>query len=182
MSESTTQPGEYGVVAEFADENALLSAATQAREAGYTAMDAYSPIPVHGLHELLGGKRTKLPYITLAGGLAGLFGGLGLQIWVSAIEYPLNVGGRPWVSWPSFFPVTFECMILGAALATIGGLFAMCRFPEPYHPIFNTPGFERASNDRYFLCIEAEDPKYDTQAVRQFLERTGAEAVSEVEP
>ncbi len=172
----------YGVAAEYADDAVLLAAVKKAREAGYTVMDAYTPVPVHGLHEALGGKRTKLPLITLAGGVIGTLGGLGLQVWVSAIEYPMNVGGRPWLSWPSFFPVAFECMILGAALATIIGLFAMCKFPLPYHSIFNTPGFERASNDRYFLCVESTDPKFDAKAVRHLLEGTGAEAVSEVEP
>ncbi len=182
MNQAETQNALYGISAEFADDVTLLAAAHKAREAGYTVMDAYSPVPVHGLHEALGGKRTKLPYIALAGALAGLLGGLWLQIWVSAIEYPMNVGGRPLVSWTSFFPVTFECMILGAALATIGGLFAMCKFPQPYHSIFNTPGFERASNDRYFLCIEAQDPKFDKEAVRTLLNDAGAEAVSEVKP
>jgi len=183
MSHTETQSTLYGIAAEYADDGTLMAAAEKAHEAGYTVMDAYTPIPVHGLHEALGRrKRTSLPLITLAGGVIGGLGGLGLQIWVSAIEYPMNVGGRPWLSWPSFFPVTFECMILGAALATIIGLFALCKFPLPYHPIFNTPGFERATNDRFFLCIEAEDPKFDAQTVRQFLESTGAEAVSEVEP
>lgn len=182
MSEAKTNSGLYGIAAQFADDAGLLDAVHKAREAGYTVMDAYSPVPVHGLHEALGRKRTKLPFITLCGALAGLFGGLGLQIWVSAVEYPMNVGGRPWVSWPSFFPVTFECTILGAALATIIGLFALCNFPQPYHSIFNAPGFERATNDRYFLCIEAADPKFDAQAVRALLESAGAETVSEVEP
>lgn len=182
MSQQTTAQTLHGIAAEYRDADAILTAAEKARAAGYTVMDAYTPIPIHGLHEALGGKRTILPFITLGGALAGLFGGLALQIWVSAIEYPLNVGGRPYISWPSFFPVTFECMILGAALATIIGLFAMCKFPEPYHPIFNTPNFDQASNDRFFLCIEATDPKFDAKAVRSLLEGTGAEAVSEVEP
>lgn len=171
------------MAAEYRDDAKLLAAAEKAHAAGYTVMDAYTPFPVHGLHAALGRRRrTRLPLITLAGGAAGVLGGLGLQVWVAAIEYPMNVGGRPWLSWPSFFPVTFECMILGAAVATLIGLFAACGFPEPYHPIFNTPGFERATNDRYFLCIESKDPKFDAQAVRAFLESTGAEAVSEVEP
>ncbi len=170
----------HGIAAEFADDDALLLAARKAREAGYTVMDAYSPIPVHGLHEALGRKRTILPFIALMGALAGLVGGLALQVWVSAIEYPLNVGGRPFLSWPSFFPVAFECMILGSALSTIGALFILCRFPEPYHPIFNTPNFERASNDRFFLCIESSDPQFSKEAVRHFFENTSAENVSEV--
>jgi hypothetical protein len=181
MSETTTTSTLHGLAAEYADDQALLAAAHAARAAGYTLMDGYSPIPVHGLHEALGGKRTILPYITLAGALAGLLGGIGLQVWVSAIEYPLNFGGRPYLSWPSFFPIAFECMILGAGLATVGGLFGLCRFPEPYHPIFNAPNFAAATRDRFFLCIEATDPKFDPAAVRVFLEGTQALNVAEVE-
>jgi hypothetical protein len=179
-AETTTKL--HGVAAEYADADALLAAVKSARQAGYSVMDAYSPIPVHGVYEAMGKKRTLLPWITLAGGLAGLAGGLALQIVASAVDYPLNVGGRPYISWTSFFPVTFECMILGAGLANLMGLFGMCKFPLPYHAIFNTPNFEQASKDRFFFCIEAEDPQFDAAAVRQFLESTGAAAVSEVEP
>jgi hypothetical protein len=172
----------HGVAAEYETGEQLLAAVEIVRKAGYQEMDAYSPIPVHGLYEAMGRKRTLLPFITLAGALGGGFGGLMLQVWVSAIEYPLNVGGRPFLSFVSFFPVTFECTILGAALATLGAMFAMNRFPEPYHPIFNTPGFEAASRDRYFLCIEATDPKFESAAVQQVLKGTAALAVSEVKP
>lgn len=182
MTQTSTTSSIYGIAAEYADDASLLAAARAAREAGYTVMDAYSPVPVHGLHDVLGGKRTKLPLITLLGGLAGLFGGLSLQIWVSVIEYPINVGGRPFLSWGAFFPVTFACTILGASLATLLGMLIMNNFPEPYHPIFNTPNFEAATKDRYFFCIEAADPKFDADSVRAFLQGTGAAAVSEVEP
>ncbi len=172
----------HGIAAEYETAEQLLAAVEAVRKAGYKDMDAYSPIPVHGLYEAMGQKRTFLPLITLAGAFAGGLGGLMLQVWVSAIEYPLNVGGRPLLSFVSFFPVTFECTILGAALATIGAMFAMNRFPEPYHPIFNTPGFEAATHDRYFLCIEATDPKFESTAVQQVLKSTAAIAVSEVKP
>lgn len=182
MSQPTSNNALYGIVAEYADDAALLAAAKAARSEGYTVMDAYSPVPVHGLYEAMGGTRTKLPLVTLLGGLAGLGGGLGLQVWVSAIEYPINVGGRPFLSWAAFFPVTFACTILGAALASLIGMLVMNNFPEPYHPIFNTPNFDAATKDRYFFCIEAADPKFDAESVRAFLKNTGAEAVSEVEP
>lgn len=172
----------YGVAAEYETADQLLAAMEAVRKAGYTAMDAYSPIPVHGLYEAMGRKRTRLPFITLAGALAGGFGGLMLQVWVSVINYPLNVGGRPLASLVSFFPVTFECTILGAALATFGALFALNGLPQPYHAIFNTPGFEAASRDRFFLCIEATDPIFETAAVQQVLKGTSALAVSEVKP
>jgi hypothetical protein len=182
MTENTTTKTLHGIAAEYEDGEQLLAAVKQAREAGYTVMDGYSPVPVHGLHEAFGRKRTILPFITLAGGLGGLLGGLGLQVFGSAIYYPMNVGGRPMLSWPSFFPVSFECMILGAALATITGLFVMCRFPEPYHPIFNAQNFERATHDRFFLCIESGDPAFDAAAVTSLLQNTGALNVSEVAP
>ncbi len=180
MNQAPTQPELFGIAAEYADDTALLEAARQARAAGYTAMEAYSPIPVHGLYEVMGGKRTILPLITLAGGILGLLAGYWLQIWVSAIEYPINVGGRPYITWGAFFPIGFACTILGAGLSTFVAMFAMNNFPEPYHPIFNTPNFEEATRDRYFLCIEATDPKFDRKAVHEFLSGTQAAAVSEV--
>jgi len=180
---STEQPIAtlHGICAEYTSDTSLLAAARSARVAGYTVMDAYSPVPVHGLHETLGGKRTKLPLVTLLGALGGLTGGLGLQIWVSVIAYPINVGGRPLLSWAAFFPVTFACTILGGSLATLLGMLIMNNFPEPYHPIFNTPNFEAASKDRYFLCIEAADPRFEVGAVQTFLAGTNAVAVSEVD-
>ncbi len=181
MSQASSQQALFGIAAEYADDAALLDAARQARQAGYTVLEAYSPVPVHGLYEVLGGKRTKLPMLTLLGGVLGLIGGYALQIWVSAIEYPINVGGRPYISWGAFFPVGFACTILGAGLATFIGMFAMNKFPEPYHPIFNTPNFDQATKDRYFLCIEAADPQFDRNAVRDFLSKTQATTVSEVD-
>lgn len=182
MTHSPKTTDLYGIAAEYETSDQLLSAVKAVRTAGYTDMDAYSPIPVHGLYEAMGRKRTILPFITLMGALSGGFGGLMLQVWVSAMTYPLNVGGRPLLSFASFVPVTFECTILGAALATIGGLFALNKFPALYHPIFNAPGFEAVSRDRYFLCIEATDPKFETGAVQQLLKGTSALAVSEVKP
>ncbi len=182
MIKSDVKSKLYGVVAEFETPDQLLVAARKTREAGYSDMDAYSPIPVHGLYEVMGGERTILPWFTLGGALLGGIGGYMLQYWVSVIEYPLNVGGRPFHSWPSFIPVTFECTILGAALATVIGLFAIYKFPQPYHSIFNAPGFKRASDDRYFLCIEATDPKFDADGAKQFMESLDPVSVSEVEP
>lgn len=174
-------PGIFGLVAEFDDSDTLLAAAHRTRETGYTCTDAYAPVPVHGLAEALGAQRTILPWIVFAGGLLGCIGGFMLQYWVSVIEYPVNVGGRPFNSWPSFVPVTFECTILGAALFTILGMLILNGLPQPHHPVFNTPGFERASNDRYFLSIEATDPRFSETDTRTFLEGLGALQVSLVE-
>lgn len=169
----------YGVLAEFSDQERLIHAADQARQAGYVRMDAYSPIPVHGLSEALGQPDTKLPWVVFASGLMGGIGGYLLQWWTSAVDYPLNVGGRPLHSWPSFIPVTFELIILFAAFAAVFGLFIANRLPKPHHPLFAVDGFERATRDRFFLCIESEDPKFDE--ARAFLESLDANEVWEVE-
>lgn len=170
------------MVAEFATSDELLAAAGKTREAGYVRTDAHVPFPVHGLAEALGSKAPRLPLAVLCGGIAGALAGYGLQYWVSVLEYPVNIGGRPYHSWPSFVAVIFECTILGAALTAVFGMILGNRLPEPYHPVFNTPGFERASDDGFFLCIEAADPRFDAKETRTFLEGLGAKQVHEVEP
>ncbi len=170
----------YGVVAEFSDDKQVLNAAHKAREAGYTIMEAYSPVPVHGLDEALGRKRSILPYLVLLGGLTGCIGGFFMQTWMSHIDYPWNIGGRPSFSWPAFIPVTFELTILCSALTTVIGMFSLNGLPRPHHPIFNTPNFDRSAIDHYFLCIEAKDPKYDEEEVIKFLQELGPEAVTPI--
>jgi hypothetical protein len=172
----------YGVMAEFEDGEALLAAAKRVREAGYRRMDAYTPIPVEGLWEAIGFPTTRLPFIVLASGMCGACAGFGLQYWVHVINFPLNVGGRPFNSWPSFIPITFEMTILFAALSAVFGMIALNGLPMPYHPVFNVPAFERASTDRFFLCIEAQDPKFNLDNTKQFLKELHALEVSEVEP
>ena len=160
----------YGLLAEFDDPTSLVTAAANAREAGYRCMDAYSPFPIEELHHALGSHQTKLPMIVLIGGLVGCLGGYALQYWAAAIAYPLNVAGKPLHSWPAFIPVTFECTILGAALSAVLGMLALNGLPMPYHPVFNVPRFALASRNRFFLCIEATDPKFDVEDTRRFLE------------
>jgi Protein of unknown function (DUF3341) len=172
----------YGLMGEFDSPETLLTAACGAFAEGFRKMDAYSPFPVDGLAEALGFRRTLVPLVVLIGGIIGCIGGFFLQYWVSVIDYPINVGGRPLNSWPSFIPVTFELTILLAALSAFFAVLALNGLPMPYHPVFNVDRFELASRSRFFLCIESSDPKFDRDNTRRFLETAGAQGVYEVEP
>jgi hypothetical protein len=172
----------YGLMAEFETPESLLNATRRAFEAGFRRMDAYSPFPVEGLAEALGFHGTRVPLIVLIGGLIGCIGGFFLQYWVHVIDYPLIIGGRPLNSWPSFVPVTFELTILIAALSAFFGLLALNGLPMPYHPVFNVEQFQLASRNRFFLCIQADDPNFNPVETRRFLDGVAAQAVYEVEP
>jgi len=161
--------GLYGLIAEFEDPNALIAATQRAHQAGYRRMDAYSPYPIEELHEALGARHTRLPLIVLIGGICGCLGGYSLQYWVATMAYPLNVGGKPFHSWPAFIPITFECTILVAALSAVFGMLALNGLPMPYHPVFNVARFALASRNRFFLCIQARDPQFDLEETRKFL-------------
>ena len=168
------------MVAEFDEPTSLVAAAQSAYAAGYRKMDAYSPIPIEELSEALGLRRTRLPILVFLGGLAGGLGGYSLQYWSQTMAYTMNVGGRPFHSWPQFIPVTFETTVLGAALTAFVGMWALNKLPQPYHPVFNVPEFARASTDRFFLCIEATDPRFEMAGTRRFLEGLHPLGVSEV--
>jgi hypothetical protein len=172
--------GLHGLMAEFDTPTALVEAANRARLDGYRNMDAYSPIPIEELGEALGLRRTRLPRLVLLGGIVGGLGGYGLQYWSQTMAYPMNVGGRPFHSWPQFIPVTFETTVLGAALTCFVAMWALNKLPMPYHPVFNVPEFARASTDRFFLCIEADDSRFDLERTRKFLESLHPVGVSEV--
>jgi hypothetical protein len=172
----------YGVMAEFDNPETLRAGAERAHAAGYRRMDAYSPFPIEGLAEVIGFKRTQLPLIVLIGGILGGIGGFYLQYWSSVIDYPLIVGGKPYNSWPAFIPVTFETTILGAALAAVLGMLGLNGLPMPYHPVFNVERFALASRDRFFLCIEAADPKFDFDNTIEFLRSLNPSSIHEVEP
>ena len=170
----------YGLLAEFDDPDELIQAVRRAREAGYRRMDAYTPFPVEHLSEELGFHRSAMPLIVLIGGLIGCAGGFYLQYWISAIDYPLNIGGRPLNSWPAFIPVTFELTILAAALAAVFGMLALNGLPMPYHPLFNNPRFALASRNRFFLCIESTDTKFNRETTAKFLSGLNSKGVTEV--
>ncbi|MGH9376230.1 MAG: DUF3341 domain-containing protein [Terriglobia bacterium] len=160
----------YGVMAEFDNTKDLLEAAHKVRAAGYRRVDAYSPLPVEGLSEAVGFPHTKLPVIVFIGGLIGCCGGFFLQYYPNAMGYPLDIGGKPFDSWPAFIPITFELTILFACLFCFFGWVILSGLPSPYHPVFNVPRFALASRDRFFLCIESKDPKFDVEQVKSFLQ------------
>jgi hypothetical protein len=170
----------HGLLAEFASPDELLMAARRTRAAGYRNVEAYSPFPVEGVAEMLHPEPTHVPLIVLVGGILGGLSGYALQYYAAVISYPVNVGGRPLDSIPSFVPITFELTILGAALFAVAAVVILNGLPMPYHPVFNVPEFVRASRDRFFLCIEATDPRFDHAGTRRFLESLGAREVSDV--
>lgn len=172
----------YGLLAEFETPEELVHAAERASKAGYKKMDAYSPFPIEGLHEALHLHKNILPLLVLLGGIAGAIAGFGMQYYASVIDYPYNVGGRPFNSWPAFIPVTFELTILFASLTAIFGMLALNGLPMPYHPVFNVDRFALASKDRFYLCIESADTLYEPKKTRDFLQSLKPHGVYEVKP
>ena len=171
----------FGLMAEFETPDDLLAAAKATFAAGYRKIDGYSPLPVHGLGDAIGFPRTKLPWLVFCFGILGGICGYGLCYWVSVIDYPLNIAGKPLHSGPMFIPVTFELTILFAALSSAFGMFIANGLPQPYHPVFNVESFARASQDRFFLSIEADDPQFDLDKTRIFLNGLNPHEVAEVE-
>jgi hypothetical protein len=175
-----TEQALHGVVAEFTTPDGLVSACRKARAAGYRRMDAYTPFPLEEAADAIGFKKTQVPLLTLIGGILGGLSGYLLQYWVHVLAYPLNIGGRPLHSWPSFIIITFEMTILFAGITAVVGMLALNGLPQPYHPIFNHPRFTAASRDRFFLCIEAADPNFNLIETTRFLQATDAIDVAEV--
>jgi hypothetical protein len=181
LLEAAAPPDVYGVLGEFPSADQLVEAARLAHEAGYRRMDAYSPFPVHGLAEALGARATRLSFVVLLGGITGGVLGYLLQYYCVVVSYPLNIGGRPYHTWPSFIPITFEMTILGAALAAVFGMLALNGLPRPHHPLFAIPEFNQASHSRFFLCLEARDPHFELDRSQEFLTHAGATYITIVE-
>jgi hypothetical protein len=167
-------------MAEFDSAQAIVEAARQTVAAGFRKVEAYTPVPIEELNDIIHKRRTILPKLSLLGGLAGMATGFALQYWASVIEYPFSVGGRPYASWPAFVVPSYELTILFSALVTAGGMIALNGLPQPYHPVFNTPRFSLASSDKFFLVIEAEDAQYHTEKTSRFLQDLGAKGVYDV--
>jgi hypothetical protein len=174
------EKGPYGLMAEFDDVNSAVAAARKVYAAGYRRINAYSPYPVEELSEAIGFHKNWVPAIVFIGGLTGCLAGFLLQYWTAAIDYPINVGGRPFLSLPAYIPIMFECTILFAAFSAVIGMLAMNGLPRPHHPVFNLPSFARATTDRFFVCIKSDDPKYSHEGTKAFLASLGAREVSDV--
>jgi hypothetical protein len=170
----------YGLMAEFDNVDSVVVAAHRTYAAGYRKIDAYSPFPLEELSEAIGFHKNGVALVCLIGGLLGCSGAYGLQWWINVIGYPVNIGGRPLHSWPSFIIVTFEMTILFSGLSAVFGMFALNGLPRPYHPVFNVPQFDRASKDRFFIVIFSTDKNYDPVRTRQFLEGLNPISVAEV--
>ncbi len=170
----------YGLLAEFAGPGELVAAARRMREEGFRHWDAHCPFPVHGLAAAMGLERSRVPWFVLVLGLAGAAAGMALQGWVSAVAYPLVVSGKPLFSWPAFIPITFECAVLGGALGAVVGFLRLARLPRPHHALFESRRFERATDDAFFLSVEARDPRFDAEGTPALLRELGARLVEEV--
>jgi hypothetical protein len=174
------QTGVYGLMAEFETADQLIAAARAAKQAGYDRMDGYSPYPIGEVADALGFRRSEIGAIMFIGGLCGATLGLLMQYYLNGIDYPLNVGGKPFFSWPMFVPITWELLVLTASMTGLFGMLALCGLPQPYHPVFNVPQFARASRDRFFLVIESADEQFDLNRTRAFLATLNPASIAEV--
>ncbi len=171
----------HGVMAEFESAQAVVDAARKTMAQGFTRVEAYSPVPIEELNDIIHQKRTKLAQIVLVAGLTGMATGFALQYWASVIEYPMNIGGRPHASWITFIIPSYELTILFAALSAAIGMIVLNGLPQPYHPVFNVDRFAMCSSDKFFLVVESADPKFDQQGTAEFLRSTGAMGVYDVD-
>lgn len=176
------RPRPAWLVAEFVTPDELVAAAVAFRDEGYTEWDTHSPFPVHGMERAMGMRRSRVPIFVLVLGLAGAAAGMLLQWWTSVVDYPMVISGKPHFSWPAFVPIMFECGVLGGALGAVGGLLFETRLPRHHHPLFFAPGFERASDDRFFLSVASSDPRFEAGATGRLLRELGAARVETIDP
>ena len=174
-------PPLYGVIAEFENPSDLVAAARRVYSLGYRRINGYSPYPIEELSEAIGFTKTSLPLIVFIGGLVGGIGGFLMQYYIEVIDYPINVGGKPYNSWPAFIPITFEMTVLVAAFSAVLGMLVLNKLPQPYHPVFNLPNFALATRDRFFLAVEANDQKFVHAEVVELLKSLHAVEVNDVE-
>lgn len=180
--ETPAERKNYGLLAKFDTPEELVAAAKRVAAEGYTVFDAYSPYPIEELPHAMKLKSSPLPFVIFGGGLLGAIGGFAMQTYAQVIDYPYNIGGRPDFSWPAYIPISFELTILLAALAGILGLFFFARFPQPYHPVFNSEDFNaHGSQDAFYLDIESRDPRFSLGETTLFLRELGAVEVTEIE-
>jgi len=172
----------FGIVAEFDNPGALMHAAEAVRKAGYRAFDVHSPFPIHGMDEAMGVRRTILPFLVLGGGLTGCVGALAMQIWMMAYDYPLVISGKPLMSIPAYIPVTFELTILLSGFAAVGSMLFLNFLPMLYHPLFKHEPFRKATDNAFFLSIEARDKQFDVEGTRSLLESIGGRNITLLEP
>jgi hypothetical protein len=170
----------YGLLAEFETPQQLLEATRRTRQAGYREVDAFAPYPVEGLATELGMRKTRMPVLVLLTALVGTAAGFGMQYWTMKVDYPFDAGGRPYNSWPAFLPIVFEVMVLVASLSALLGMLFLNGLPQPYHPLFRVERFAEANSFRFFLCVEAADPRFDREATAGFLAGLAAARVIEV--
>jgi hypothetical protein len=175
------EPPLYGIMAEFEGPNELVAAARKTYEAGYRRINGYSPYPIEELSEAIGFTHTSLPLIVFIGGILGGLGGFLMQYYIEVIDYPINVGGKPYNSWPAFIPITFECTVLVAAFSAVLGMLVLNKLPQPYHPVFNAPNFALATRDRFFLVVEANDPQFNHNNVVSLFRELDAQDIVDVE-
>jgi hypothetical protein len=171
----------YGLMAEFDTAMELVDAARQVRDAGFRRTDAFSPFPIHEIDEALGIRRSILPVLVFFGGITGLIAGLSLEVFIHYIDYPMNIGGRPYLSWPSFVPPAYELTILFAGFTAVFGMLFLNGLPRPYHPVFNVPRFALATREKFFLLIESADPRFDYEKTREFMAGLDPQEVFDVE-
>ena len=171
----------WGVLAEFANPAELLHAAQKLNDLGYKNFETWSPFPIHGMDDAMGLSGSKVPWITLGGGLTGLSIGLLLQWWTGAVDYPLVIAGKPYFAWQFALPVTFELSILLSAFGTVFGMFALNLMPRPYHPLDSVPAFKRVTDDKFFLSIEVSDPLFDMEKTKALLSELGGTGITDVE-